>query len=426
MTTKGILEIACRTHPRLNERRAILMSGSPGLRAKRLGPCPSKRDIPADPDLEGHVVDHPGHGDADLVHAVVSDDLNIISHPDAAAADVAAGWQHGGRNHHGDDVAGIELAVDLPACGVAASLGRALLGGTRVPWLHASWDVHGIKGPSDVGLWNREKRGGVHHLPEQPNPALHLVAHFAEIDVCVAPAEQLMQSGVGMQRIVEQLASAGEFAEGECHEPRACRFPQRFLHAPEGGEQGFCGGQIVVLGCEVLRRLAIADVWGAELISSPSRDLDVEPEIPFVAPATGDFFNEERVSFHNALGLVKSAADDRQVRPGEAVQQVAGGHVVRAFVHQDIAVPEVPVVTSRVTAAVTPDALGVPVERRVDPSVLGILLRFFQRIVVFALAIAVDVEPGVGARAGSPGSGRKQVDLGEGVVVRETGVEEVF
>ena len=192
-------------------------------------------------------VDHPGHADADLVGAVAFYDLEI-AHLDFALLDFDIGRNHRRREHHRDIVARIELAGDLPACRGGASPLRALLGGTRVPRSHAGFDVHVFKGRGDVGQRNAERREVVHRFPEQPDPALHLVAHLAEIDVHVGPAEELMQGGVGMQGIVEQLAGfVVRGATGERHEVLASRFGQGVLHASEGDQQGLRCGHVVFL-----------------------------------------------------------------------------------------------------------------------------------------------------------------------------------
>ena len=75
-----------------------------------------------------------------------------------------------------------------------------------------------------------------------------------------------MQGGVGMQRVVEQLAGGVARSVVEGHEPVAGRCLQRVLHAPEGDKQGFRGGHVVVFIREIARCLAVVDSRSEEFV----------------------------------------------------------------------------------------------------------------------------------------------------------------
>ena len=143
-----------------------------------------------------------------------------------------------------------------------------------------------------------------------------------------------------------------------------------------------------------------------------------------LALASREFLDEESVSFQDALGLEKGVTDDRPVGPRERVEQVVGGHVVYAFMHQDVSISNAVLVTV-VILVDAPSVSGVPVEGRVDPAVLVVFPAVGWGVIVFAVAITMEIESIAGLLL-APFIVIEQVDLRESVVVRERGFRKQF
>ena len=84
-------------------------------------PSIRERDFVAELDFHDGVADLSSHGNADLKHAISPAELNIAYLQAAGGAD-GAGRQFPGGNHHRDEVARSDRAVDRPALGVSAGL----------------------------------------------------------------------------------------------------------------------------------------------------------------------------------------------------------------------------------------------------------------------------------------------------------------
>ena len=193
----------------MHAQRQLLRARSWRIERNARCPFPSnrERDFVAELDFNDGAADLPSHGNTDLKHAVPPAELNI-AHLHAAGGAGVLGRQLLGGNHHRDEIARSDRAVDQPALGVSAGLFRAFLGGTRFPHLHACGNVHGVKGRGNIGLRNAERRKVGHARPEQPDPTVHLVVRLAEIDVRVGAAEDVLQVGKECRELLNSLRVA--------------------------------------------------------------------------------------------------------------------------------------------------------------------------------------------------------------------------